>query len=483
MLEEKKNYLEGELEEVKKPTPNLNQNTNKGLTNKEKAGILVSSKWFTVVASIFTLGGYYLYYLFCLEQEHESPFTPSDLGKDRYKWEKSEDENVTYQEAKGINKSLCRLVSDSSFDKSEIALVKKEATTFFEKIKLGFNLALSSVLTGVEKCWLRLTHQDIENNSVDALNRKSATDFASKEEKIRNLVNTKLQEGLDREVEFELGHVLSKSISKEGIKPVKDHYLTFLFIVSHILVALATLGLFHVYYLLIRGRWNDFKIISSHKEHSYLREFDDITEKLLGSHGQLEYSSLLLSETRLPLKINCFADAFRTKVFKSPSVRKKIITFLMIISLGFFGLFVISKNVFSKEKLSIKAEDALPSNYMKFESKWARFRMFLIDLCWDIGISSRIASNRITSINHSLKSLINVNPKEDRITSFFIRIISSELYFWLFAFLSIFMGITIMSIYINWYPDFYLYFWFWCILITAIAFLFLFTRHINLLFL
>lgn len=472
------NYLKGELEEAKKPTPGLNQNSYRGLTSKEKAGVIVSSKWFTITASILTLGGYCLYYLFCLEQEHESPFTPSSLGKDRYKFEKSEDENEAYIEAKGINKGLCFLLSGKDPNKNVITVAKNEAVTFWEKSKLGFNLFISSILTSVESFWLRLTNKSIEANSSEAVRSQNAVALASHEERFRDTVNRKLQERIDKEIEFDLGHALSTSLAKEEIKPVKDYYLTFLFCCTYLLFSVVTLGLLPVYHLLLQRRAADFKEINKYKEHSYIKEFDNITEKLLGSKGELEYSTLLLSETRLPFKTNYFSDAFRTRVFKSASVRGKIVTFLMLITLGFFGVFVISRNVFSKEKLSIKEEDTLHTDYLKIENKWERFKMFVLDLLWDISVSSKIASNRALSINNSLRTLIKSNDKEDKLTSTFIKIISNELYLWLFAFISIFLGITIMILSVHASA-----FWFWTSFLGTIFFLFLFTRHIKLLFL
>lgn len=157
--------------------------------------------------------------------------------------------------------------------------------------------------------------------------------------------------------------------SREYVKPKKDHYLTFIFYATYLLLSLITLGIFPVYHLCLKHRWDDFKVIKKHKEHSNYKEFNDLTSRLVGTGETVEYSYLLLSKKGLPLHLNFFSDVFRTKVFRVRDIRQKIITFLMVISLGFFGVFVLAKNVFEDNNLKIENDSIKPTNYSNIENK------------------------------------------------------------------------------------------------------------------
>lgn len=235
------------------------------------------------------------------------------------------------------------------------------------------------------------------------------------EHRIKDLIRQKIEERLAHKKSelTEEAEALDISISQEQSKPRKDHYLTFVFYATYLLLSLLTLGIFPIYHLCIRNRWNDFQSIKSHKEHSCLKEFNDLTGRLMGAERGVEYSHLLLSEKGLPLHLNFFADVFRTKVFKLREVRSKIVTFLMIISLGFFGVFILTKNVFEDNRFTLEDESIRPTNYSKIENKWERCKFFLMDLFKDIGMASKIAAKRVATVNRSVSDLLVGYRKED----------------------------------------------------------------------
>lgn len=157
-------YTPGELEAVKNPSQNLNGNGNRNITKRERIEMIVSSKSFTIAVSILTLGFYYLYYLFCLEQEQDSPFVPrrkkvessnsqseknAAFGEEtkKYTYERPDEAYPSYREAMNMNRRMANLASGKENKNSAKEIVLGGGKALMEKAKFIISVNVSNFLS------------------------------------------------------------------------------------------------------------------------------------------------------------------------------------------------------------------------------------------------------------------------------------------------------------------------------------------------
>lgn len=147
-MEDSRSYTPEELEAIKNPPKTLNSNSYGATTQKERVAMIISSKSFTVAASLFTLGFYYLYYLFCLEQEQDNPFFigKEERRKDKYKYERPEEANPSYQEARRINQRMAHFASCQENKAPIKQRLCQSLKTIWAKTKLIVSVNVSNVI-------------------------------------------------------------------------------------------------------------------------------------------------------------------------------------------------------------------------------------------------------------------------------------------------------------------------------------------------
>ncbi|OAL10164.1 hypothetical protein A6V39_04600 [Candidatus Mycoplasma haematobovis] len=445
----------------------IQEPTLKPLTNYEKISIFFSYRSTTIVLSILTLGFYYLYYHFCLEQHTPNPFnTRKKYGE--YVIEEHEIPSV---------------IEDQRFSNRYIALLEgkeyrfssRKLRTWIEHFWIQKKVKIVSFFSGFISAIERL----MVSFNFFALSRERIQERDEDwEKRIKGLLKKKLDlipEDEFNNLDFEDNIKRSIGDNPETLIPKRkyDYFILFIFGFSYVLFSLITLGIFPLYHY-----WNQEKESFKLSSLNYQSEFMDTNEfqervEQLKNETDFDYSAKLISAVNFDSKSNAFTDLYKTRLFKNYERKKLTIWLLNFFTGGIFGIWLLTKNAFKKTPVSKDLDDLI----LYFKNRKTNKVYLIRDLTWDIKLASCLAAVREEKMQRDIKKLLKVSGTG--LYPFFLRTISSDWFKWAFSFLAFFIILSVECL-LGVFASGTVIFWLWTIF--ALSFLSLFTYHVNLLF-
>ncbi|AEG73422.1 putative phosphate ABC transporter, permease PstsS [Mycoplasma haemofelis Ohio2] len=446
------------------------------ISKYEKWSLFLTAKPVVIGLSICTLGFYYLYYLFCLEQHTKSPFN----SKEKYTYTPEPHEFPCWVENNRFNKRFAQILEGNPFLANQ---VQKKTKGWWIRLKIRISAPVAWFSALLERQIYKLKF--LAMLPIRDFREEQMKAFLAEEKKIRDNLNKKFRSLKEDEFnDLALGNKVHISLRDNPESHISsrryDYFVLFIFCFSYLSLSVLTLGIFPIYiYLHKKDGEFQWKNVHDQKEFINMEEFNESLASLVDNaiEEDFDYSEGIRSLISFEDRKSAKSDLYRTYAFRDHETKKWTIRLLNILTGGIFGLWVLARNAFNRATTPTSWKELLAGQKVTWVSFSRHRNKYIIrDFRKDVQLATIFASVREAKMNKYIRShLVTGNKPLDM----FLRVVSSELFKWLFTALSFFLIISVSCILGALAPW---SFWFWAWLVLGISFLLLFTYHINLLF-